>query len=155
DPDVGAPAEVARESMDVFARHADDLGLTRARIRVAEEHQAAGRHLAAATELEAALEPAVRAGADIEHANVLGALGRALWGGPVPVDRAIARCRALLAEHGDGRRAVQATLGFPLAVLCATAGRDDEAAAYAAATRLATQELGHAEADVFAPLLGG
>ncbi len=155
DPSGGSVEDIARELAETFHAAGDDLGLARTGIRIGAGLQRRGRHHEAVRELRTALDHAVRAGSDIERANTLGALGQSLWLGPTPVPEAIAVCRDLLASHGQQRRAVRATLGFPLTVLLAAGGDFSAAEAELAETRRAMSELGYAEAAVFRPLLGG
>ncbi|AXI79178.1 adenylate/guanylate cyclase domain-containing protein [Peterkaempfera bronchialis] len=148
----GSPTAVARAVLPVFQAAGDLLGLARAEIRIAQDEQRRGLHTEADRRLTRALDHAVRADAEPERALALGAVGVSLWLGPEPVPSAVARCRALLAEHGAGRRTVGVTLNCPLAVLLALDDRPEEArACLAAAARLA-RELGYAEAAVFLPV---
>jgi tetratricopeptide (TPR) repeat protein len=80
----------------------------------------------------------------LELATVVGGLATSLWRGPTPVEAALAGCRALLAEHGDGHRAVRATVNCPHAVLLAYRGDYDEARALVQASLQIITELGHA-----------
>lgn len=154
DPSDETPAAAAAAVLPLFEAAHDELGQARACLRLAQRSQADGRHQDADAWLTRALRHAVDAGGEPERAAALGAIGISLWRGPVPVSAAVARCRALLAEHGPGRRTVRMTLNCPLAVLYAlrqqwTAAR----AGLAEAERLA-DELGFAETRIVLPIFG-
>ncbi|CAO0832918.1 AAA family ATPase OS=Streptomyces microflavus OX=1919 GN=HUT09_11300 PE=4 SV=1 [Streptomyces microflavus] len=153
DPAAGpGPAATARAVLPVFEAAGDARGRARAHLRLAQQLQRSGRHEEAERDHARALEHAVAAGAEPERAGALGAIGISLWRGPVPVDRAVERCRALLAAHGSGRPTVRVTLNCPLAVLYALQDRSGEAyGCLAEADRLAGK-LGFAEAEVFLPV---
>ncbi|WP_051874195.1 adenylate/guanylate cyclase domain-containing protein [Streptomyces exfoliatus] len=145
-------AEAAGATLPVFAAAGDDLGQARACLRLAQRAQEQGRHRAAERLLDRALDHAVRADAEPERAAALGAMGVSLWRGPQPVPDAVARCRALLADQGTGRRAVRLTLNCPLAVLLALHDDRDGALACLAEAEHLAKRLGYAEADAFLPL---
>lgn len=152
DPAGGGVVATARRVLPVFEAAADSVGRARARLRLAQQLQQAGRHEEADRDLVRALGHAAEAEAEPERAATLGAIGVSLWRGPEPVETALARCRALLAEHGTGRPTVRVTLNCPLAVLYALRGRPADArAALAEAERLAA-ELDYAEVGVFLPV---
>ncbi|MEU9852640.1 adenylate/guanylate cyclase domain-containing protein [Streptomyces sp. NPDC047974] len=152
DPAGGGVVATARRVLPVFEAAADSVGQARARLRLAQQLQQAGRHAEADRDLVRALAHAAEAEAEPERAATLGAIGVSLWRGPEPVETALARCRALLAEHGTGRPTVRVTLNCPLAVLYALRGRPADArAAFAEAERLAA-ELDYAEVGVFLPV---
>ncbi|MEU2510002.1 adenylate/guanylate cyclase domain-containing protein [Streptomyces sp. NPDC007863] len=152
DPAGGGVVATARRVLPVFEAAADSVGQARARLRLAQQLQQAGRHEEADRDLVRALGHAAEAEAEPERAATLGAIGVSLWRGPEPVETALARCRALLAEHGTGRPTVRVTLNCPLAVLYALRGRPADArAALAEAERLAA-ELDYAEVGVFLPV---
>ncbi|MGW2520680.1 adenylate/guanylate cyclase domain-containing protein [Streptomyces sp. NPDC001617] len=147
-----SPADAADTVLPVFEAAGDELGQARACLRLAQQYQSQGRHGKADRLLTRALAHAVRADAEPERAAALGAIGISLWRGPEPVPLAMARCRALLAEHGAGRRTVRMTLNCPMAVLFAL--REDWTAARECLTeagRLA-EELGYAETRIVLPL---
>ncbi|MGW4892557.1 adenylate/guanylate cyclase domain-containing protein [Kitasatospora sp. NPDC004240] len=154
DSEPDEPARTARAVLPVFEAAGDDTGQARACLRLAQQHQLAGRHGEADRLLTRALAHAVRADAEPERAAALGAVAVSLWRGPEPVTAATARCRALLAEHGTGRRAVRATLNCPLAVLLALQDRPREAEARLADAGRLAEQLGYAEALVFMPVFG-
>ncbi|MCZ2526473.1 adenylate/guanylate cyclase domain-containing protein [Streptomyces sp. HB2AG] len=151
-PGAVPAADAARTALPVFRAAGDDLGVARACLRLAQQHQLDGRHAAAGLLLEEALEHAVRADAEPERAAALGATGISLWRGPTPVPEAVARCRELLDAHGPGRRIVRVTLNCPLAVLLALDGQWEDASARLAEAERLAGELGYAEAAVFVPL---
>ncbi|MFE9452203.1 adenylate/guanylate cyclase domain-containing protein [Streptomyces sp. NPDC006739] len=150
--DGESPVEAAEAVLPVFEAAHDELGQAQACLRLAQRCQSRGRHREADRRLTRALAHAVAADQEPERAAALGAIGISLWRGPEPVPAAVARCRALLAEHGPGRRTVRMTLNCPLAVLHAlddqwTSARE----CLAQAGRLA-EELGYAETEVVLPL---
>ncbi|MET9913372.1 adenylate/guanylate cyclase domain-containing protein [Streptomyces sp. NPDC006476] len=150
--DDASPADAADTVLPVFEAAGDELGQARACLRLAQQCQSQGRHGKADNLLTRALAHAVRADAEPERAAALGAIGISLWRGPEPVPVAMARCRALLAEHGAGRRTVRMTLNCPMAVLLAL--REDWAAAHECLTeaRRLAEELGYAETRIVLPL---
>ncbi|MGC0333735.1 class 3 adenylate cyclase/tetratricopeptide (TPR) repeat protein [Streptomyces sp. SAI-170] len=147
-----SPAEAAAAALPVFAAAGDELGQARACLRLAQAAQEHGRHRAAERLLDRALRHAVRADAEPERAAALGAVGVSLWRGPQPVEDAVARCRALLADQGPGRRAVRLTLNCPLAVVLALHDDRDGALACLAEAEHLAKGLGYAEADAFLPI---
>lgn len=151
--DEPALEAAAGRALAVFEAEGDELGLARSRMVLAGSLQRLGRHTEALSALDLALAHARAAVADRELANTLGAMGLALWHGPHPAAEAAHRCEELLAEHGSGRRAVVATLGFPLTLLYAIQALPEPAEACRARTRRAMAALAYAEADVFGPLL--
>ncbi|MFJ2957866.1 adenylate/guanylate cyclase domain-containing protein [Streptomyces sp. NPDC087270] len=151
-PDGSSAGTVAQWALPVFESAGDDLGQARACIRIAQERQSHGRHVAADGLLSRALTHARRAGAEPERALALGAIGVSLWRGPEPVGSAVARSRALLAEHGEQRPTVRLTLNCPLAVLLALQERWDDAHACLARARRLAGELAYAEGRVVLPL---
>ncbi|WP_328720245.1 AAA family ATPase [Streptomyces sp. NBC_00247] len=153
-PGADAVPDAARAVLPVFEASADDLGQARACLRLAQHYQGRGRHGEADRLLLRALGRAVGADAEPERAAALGAIGVSLWRGPEPVESAVGRCRALLAEHGRGRRTVQVTLNLPLAVLLALRDEHDAAREHLALAGRLAHELGFAEAGVFLPLFG-
>ncbi|HEX3790793.1 MAG TPA: adenylate/guanylate cyclase domain-containing protein [Pseudonocardiaceae bacterium] len=153
--DEAALAAAADLALPIFTAGGDELGLARSRLILARSSQGRGRHAEALAVLDRALVHSVAAGADRELANTLGAIGLSLWHGPEPTSSAIHRCEQLLAGHGTDRRAVQATLGFPLTVLHAVAGEPALAATRLAETRQAMAALSYAESQVFRALLTG
>ncbi|GJF32093.1 hypothetical protein KNE206_47930 [Kitasatospora sp. NE20-6] len=153
-PGADAVPQAALAVLPIFEAAADDLGQARACLRLAQHHQGRGRHGEADRLLLRALHHTIRADAEPERAAALGAIGISLWRGPEPVPAAVDRCRALLADHGRGRRTVQVTLSCPLAVLLALQDEHDAARDHLARADRLARELGFAEAEVFLPLFG-
>jgi class 3 adenylate cyclase/tetratricopeptide (TPR) repeat protein len=152
DADGEPPADAAQAALPVFEATGDELGQARACLRLGQRQQAQGRHGEADGLLTRALDHAMRADGEPERAAALGAMGVSLWRGPEPVPTAVARCRALLAEHGPERRTVRVTLNCPLAVLLALHEDWDAARESLAEAERLARELGYAEAQVFLPL---
>ncbi|MFF9318711.1 adenylate/guanylate cyclase domain-containing protein [Streptomyces sp. NPDC014735] len=152
DPGAVSVSSAARAALPLFESAGDSVGQARARLRLAQQLQRAGRHEEADRDLTLALDHAVRAEAEPERAAALGAIGISLWRGPEPVPVAVARCRDLLAAHGAGRPAVRTTLNCPLAVLHALHGRADRAGECLAEAEQLAEDLGYAEAEVFIPV---
>ncbi|WP_424861087.1 adenylate/guanylate cyclase domain-containing protein [Streptomyces sp. MMS24-I29] len=152
DPGAVSVSSAARAVLPLFESAGDSVGQARARLRLAQQLQRAGRHEEADRDLTLALDHAVRAEAEPERAAALGAIGISLWRGPEPVPVAVARCRDLLAAHGAGRPAVRTTLNCPLAVLHALHGRADRAGECLAEAEQLAEDLGYAEAEVFIPV---
>ncbi|MFJ9676744.1 adenylate/guanylate cyclase domain-containing protein [Streptomyces sp. NPDC101194] len=152
DPASVSVSETARSVLPLFESAGDWVGQARARLRLAQRLQLAGRHEEADRDLTLALDHAVRAEAEPERAAALGAIGISLWRGPEPVPVALTRCRDLLAGHGSGRPAVRTTLNCPLAVLYALHGRADRAGECLAEAERLADELGYAETEVFLPV---
>lgn len=146
------PAATARAVLPVFEAAGDALGRARSHLRLAQHLQQAGRHEEAERDQARALEQAVLAGAEPERAGALGAIGVSLWRGPVPAPEAVARCRALLAAHGEGRPTVRLTLNCPLAVLYALQDRPREARSCLSEAQELAGKLRFAEAEVFLPV---
>ncbi|MEU3985174.1 adenylate/guanylate cyclase domain-containing protein [Streptomyces sp. NPDC026672] len=150
----GGVAEVAEAVLGVFEHAGDELGQARACIRLAQERQFQGRHLAADALLTRGLGHARRSGAEPERALALGAIGISLWRGPEPVAVAVSRGRDLLDRHGERRPTVRLTLNCPLAVLLALQERPEEAETCLARARRLADGLGYAEGAVVLPLFG-
>ncbi|MFJ3231115.1 adenylate/guanylate cyclase domain-containing protein [Streptomyces sp. NPDC086787] len=149
-----SPAAAAEVVLPVFESARDELGQARACLRLAQRDQALGRHEDADRRLTRTLSHAVRADGEPERAAALGAIGVSLWRGPVPTAEARTRCRALLDEHGGGRRTVRLTLNCPLAVLLALQERWSDARECLAEAAQVAGELGYAETEVVLPLFG-
>ncbi|MER7771675.1 adenylate/guanylate cyclase domain-containing protein [Kitasatospora sp. NPDC096140] len=152
-PGQDQPAATARAVLPLFTDTGDDLGQARARLRLAEERLLAGRHAEAEQLLEQALDHVSRTDAELDRAAVLAALAASLLAGPEPVPNATFRLRALLAEHGTGRRTVRVALNGPLAVLLALRDRPEEAELLLAEANGLAGELSLAEAMVALPAL--
>lgn len=149
---VDAAAAVARRALPVFEAADDGLGLARARIRLAQEQQFLGRHADAGRLLLEALADAARTAAEPERALALGAVAITLWRGPEPVAAALARGRALLAEHGGPRPAARLTLSCPTAVLLALDDQVDAARSTLAKAEKLAVSLGFAEGEIMLPM---
>jgi class 3 adenylate cyclase/tetratricopeptide (TPR) repeat protein len=134
----------AMATVPLFEAAGDELGLSRAWLRVAQLRQLGGRYEEAEDLLRRALRHALRSGAELELAGVIGGLATSLWRGPVPVDAAVAGCQRLISEHGAGRRAVRATVNCPHAVLLAYQGEHEAARELVRASIRIISELGHA-----------
>jgi tetratricopeptide (TPR) repeat protein len=147
-----ASLQAARRTLPVFEEAGDDLGITRAWLRIGVVEQSRGRHASAASAFGRALDRTARLDAELEHATVLGALAVSLWRGPQRATEAIARCRSLLSEHAAGRRAVRAALICPLAMLIGMTGEHDEAAALLADAEHIVGDLGNAHALAVLPI---
>jgi class 3 adenylate cyclase/tetratricopeptide (TPR) repeat protein len=147
-----ASLQAARRTLPVFEAAGDDLGITRAWLRIGVVEQSRGRHASAASAFGRALERTARLDAELEHATVLGALAVSLWRGPRRAAEAITRCRSLLGEHAAGRRAVRAALICPLAMLVGMTGEHDEAAALLADAEHIVGDLGNAHALAVLPI---
>ncbi|MEV7770098.1 adenylate/guanylate cyclase domain-containing protein [Kitasatospora sp. NPDC086791] len=152
-PGRDQPAATARAVLPLFADTGDDLGRARALLRLAEEHLLAGRHTEADQLLDQALDRVSRTDAELDRAAVLAALAASLLAGPEPVPHATFRLRALLAEHGTGRRTARVALNGPLAVLLALRDRPEEAELLLAEANGLAGELSLAEAMVALPAL--
>jgi class 3 adenylate cyclase/tetratricopeptide (TPR) repeat protein len=147
-----ASLQAARRTLPVFEAAGDDLGITRAWLRIGVVEQSRGRHASAASAFGRALGRTARLDAELEHATVLGALAVSLWRGPRRAAEAITRCRSLLGEHAPGRRAVRAALICPLAMLVGMTGEHDEAAALLADAEHIVGDLGNAHALAVLPI---
>lgn len=147
-PDVGLQASVAAatEALPVFEQTGDRLGLTRAWLRIGQASQAEGKFAAADASLWRALGHVQHIHAELERATVLGALATSLLCGPRPAQEAIGRCRELVAQQVNGRRAARAALSCPLAVLLAFRAEFGEARELLADANRIVGELGHAYA---------
>ncbi|MFJ8472478.1 adenylate/guanylate cyclase domain-containing protein [Kitasatospora sp. NPDC094011] len=152
-PGPEQPAATARAVLPLFTDSGDALGLARARLRLAEEHLLAGRHTEAERLLDQALDEVSCTDAELDRAAILAALAASLLAGPEPAAGATFRLRALLAEHGSGRRTVRVALNGPLAVLLALRDRPDEAELLLAEANGLAGELSLAEAMVSLPAL--
>jgi hypothetical protein len=140
----GDPANLealASKAVQVFERLDDDLGLTRARLRLA---LAANRRCAfgdAADQSEQALIRAAAVGDAQEEARIVDALCTALLYGPAPAPVGIARCRELL-EHATGNLLMEANVLCSLAGLQAMTGPLDGARASCERARALYEQFG-------------
>lgn len=125
DASQSIPAAV-EQAIPVLESAGDDLGVSRA-LRLRSEVELRGGHWGARAEtLSRALEHARRAGAVRDEPILVALLAQALYYGPTPVEEAIARCEAFLAEV-TGERSLEAALGSTLAGLRAMRGDFEEA----------------------------
>ncbi|HEX6524705.1 MAG TPA: adenylate/guanylate cyclase domain-containing protein [Streptosporangiaceae bacterium] len=152
-------AEEALATVPVFEQADDHLGLARAWLRVGQLRQLSGRYGEAEDLLRRALRHALATNTQFELATVIGGLATSLWRGPAPAGRALADCRTLLAEHGNGRRAVRATVNCPRAVLFAYRGEYHKARSLVRTSTRIIAELGHsygaATMQIFAAIVEG
>ncbi|MHA6757815.1 adenylate/guanylate cyclase domain-containing protein [Streptacidiphilus sp. PAMC 29251] len=153
DPTAGFAASVttARATAPVFEAAGDALGLARVELRLGQFEQLSGHFAVSRDLLERALAHAASVAAGPECATALGALAVSLWLGPTEAGTAIGLCRGLLAEHAE-RRAVRATVSYPLAVLHALRGEEPQARACLALADPIMRELGIGHAAAFTPL---
>ena len=143
DPGVASAdlVALADESIAVFERAGDDLGLAKAWIHLAEIYWLRGNCSEMEHVLERALVHAERAGAERELRWVLRALTRAAMLGPRPVPDAIARCTALRKRAQDDA-ALAAHADSMLAVLEAMQGNQDDARRLYERSATKLQEVG-------------
>jgi DNA-binding SARP family transcriptional activator len=140
----GDPANLealAGEAVQVFERLDDDLGLTRARLRLA---LAANRRCAfgdAADQSEQALIRAAAVGDAQEEARIVDALCTALLYGPAPAAVGMARCQELL-RRAPGNLLLEANVLCSLAGLQAMAGPLDDARTSCGRARALYEQFG-------------
>ncbi|GAA2086830.1 AAA family ATPase [Streptomyces albiaxialis] len=137
-----ATLEAARAAVPVFTEADDALGLARAWLAMGQERQSRSLHGEATRYLVRAQEEAVRAGAHLERASILGALAVSLWLGPEPAPEALLRCGRIRAELAD-RRMARATVSSSTAVLLAMRGEHAEAGELLAEAAATLTDLGH------------
>jgi predicted ATPase/class 3 adenylate cyclase len=136
--EVGQEAERAVAALTELG---DDAGLARAWLLLGEVYNVRGRMAAMAQAAEHAIGHARRAG-DLPRVDLATSrLGVALPFGPMPVEEAIGRARALL-EQTRGRRRWEAWTLRSLARMEARRGRFREARALLAEGRAIVEELG-------------
>jgi tetratricopeptide (TPR) repeat protein len=117
---------VADEVIPLLEELDDDLGLAKAWWLKSEVHVNACRWGERAENLERALQHARKAVNPSEQATLAAMLAQALYFGPTPVDEAIHRCEALLAECPDDR-SLKASITTSMAGLRAMQGDFEEA----------------------------
>jgi class 3 adenylate cyclase/tetratricopeptide (TPR) repeat protein len=133
--------DVLARAIPALDNAGDHLGLARA-WRLRGEVAVLGGHWGERTEaLERALEHARLAGDEWEQVTVVGGLVMALYFGPTPVEDAIVRCRAFLAEV-SGEGAIEAAIWSGLAGLLAMRGDFEEAQELWASAGARFDELG-------------
>jgi class 3 adenylate cyclase/tetratricopeptide (TPR) repeat protein len=128
DPE-GWAASAQREAtaaIDVFAELADEAGLAKAWSLLGLHHLMKCEWAAAEQAWEQAATHAGAAGEERERLECLSWLPVAAWGGPSPVDDAIARCGGVL-QRADGDRKAMANALLMQGVLEAMHGRFPEA----------------------------
>ena len=117
---------IAEEAIATFIELGDTRGLALARFLLAYGHRGAGRHAAAAAELELALVDADASGHAPTRSWVITQLVQMLILGPMPVLDAIRRTEELR-ESCRGETVLEATIERGLSLLYAMAGRDEDA----------------------------
>ncbi|TMK93961.1 MAG: hypothetical protein E6G37_04885 [Actinobacteria bacterium] len=137
---------IADEAYERSAELEDEWGLACAAALRGQVHAARGHAAAVVDDLSEAAERARASGHPIEAARALRGVGRALLDGPMPVERAIARCERLRADAAGHPLAEQDLAGVH-AVLLARRGRFDEARALIG-DAIATTEGLVADADL-------
>ena len=143
--DPGGVAETTRNEVErlipIFEARGDELGLAKARRRLALVHRTHGAGRSMADELRLAIDHARRAGDAREEARSVSLLAMADWLGPTPAAEAEVHCRALLVESA-GDRTAERGIRYALAALAAIGGRIDEARRELAARLAICEELG-------------
>ncbi len=143
--DPGGVAEATRNEVErlipIFEGRGDDLGLAKARRRLALVHRTHGAGRSMAQQLDLAIGHARKAGDAREEARSTSLLAIAEWLGPTPEPAAEAHCRALL-EQAHGDRIVERGARYALAALAAIDGRFDDARTELAARLAICEELG-------------
>ena len=143
---LDAARAIADEAYERSAELEDGWGLACAAALRGQVHAARGHAAAVVDDLSEAAERARASGHPIEAARALRGIGRALLDGPMPVERAIARCERLRADAA-GHPLTEQDLAGVHAVLLARQGRFDEARALIA-DAIATAEGLVAGADL-------
>jgi tetratricopeptide (TPR) repeat protein len=140
----GAAAEtfkLAEEVVPELEALGDDRGLARAWRVTAYAHNTLCQYGAAVDALERGLTHAERAGDVGLRSEILAWLPTRLVRGPVHVERALDRCRELLAQAGRDLPAQAGALAA-IALLEAVSGRSEEARAAERQSRAIKEELG-------------
>src|SRR4051794_7793141 len=145
---------VAEQTLDVFEELDDDAGLAEVSSLLAEVHWKQGQFAAMEKVVERALVHAERAGDDRERAHLLGALIRAAFLGPDPVDEVLRRCDQITAQAG-AESAFAAIILPPAAVLHALRGEFDVARSLYRTARAKYEEFGMRSALAALPLYSG
>jgi len=128
--DVEASLRDGREAVEVFERHDDRRGLSRAWALVGRANWHAGRAARAEGDIEEALRHAVEVGDHRREAECLLWLGAILAQGPRPAEEAAQRAEKVL-EDRQGHRTIEAYMCHALAHLRAWQGRLDEGRTFA------------------------
>jgi class 3 adenylate cyclase/tetratricopeptide (TPR) repeat protein len=132
---------VTEEVIPLLEQLHDDLGLAKAWWLRSEVHLNACRWGERARNLERALEHARKAGDASEQSTLASQLVQALYYGSTPVDEAIDRAEALLAERPNDR-SLRGSITGAIAGLQAMQGDFDEARRLQAEARSLHEELG-------------
>ncbi len=144
DPDSAAASElrlVAEAAASTFAELGDDAGRARALLSLADAHWLSCRVEPMEAVLERALRHVEETGVTHDLPELRYALVRAAAHGPMPVERALARCRGVLEQAGDDPLAEAVTLNA-LAYLEAMRAAFAEARRLAAQSRARLEDLG-------------
>jgi class 3 adenylate cyclase/tetratricopeptide (TPR) repeat protein len=128
--DVEASLRDGREAVEVFERHDDRRGLSRAWALVGRANWHAGRAARAEGDIEEALRHAVEVGDRRREAECLLWLGAILAQGPRPAEEAAQRAEKVL-EDRQGHRTIEAYMCHALAHLRAWQGRLEEGRTFA------------------------
>ena len=134
-------ADVADEIIPLLEDLHDDLGLAKAWWLKSEVHVNACRWGQRAENLERALDHGRKAGDAHEFATLAAQLVQAFYYGPMPVDKAIARCQELLAERPDDR-SLSASITGSTAGLTAMRGDLEQARLLQAKARALDEQFG-------------
>ena len=138
---MGELEDVASQAVDVFTALGDDLGLARARRRLAAAARRRCAFAVAAEECERALAHARRYGDHAEEARIVDVLCTALLYGPTPAEDAIRRCEVLM-RGAKGNLLLEANVLASLAGLAAMRRAFDEARTAYQRARAVYEELG-------------
>jgi tetratricopeptide (TPR) repeat protein len=138
---VGEMVEAAERAAAVFERIGDNAGVARSLRHVAAAYWGRCQVEPGEPLLERALDHAARAGDERELSEIRQALMWCAAVGPLPVDVAIARCEALVAESGRDPL-TEAVAANALGYLSAMAGRFAEARELNARSREILEDLG-------------
>jgi DNA-binding SARP family transcriptional activator len=145
---------VAEQTIGVFEELDDDEGLAEACSLLAEVHWTRGQFAAMEEVLERALVHAERAGDERERAFLLGALARAAFLGPAPVEAALRRCDEIIAQAGADSVLGTSVLP-PAGVLHALRGEFERARSLYRSARANYEEFGMRAALAALPLYSG
>jgi class 3 adenylate cyclase/tetratricopeptide (TPR) repeat protein len=116
----------ARRAVATFGRLGDDRGLARAWSLLGLVAMVSSRFAPAEEAWSRAVEHAQRAGNRREALEGLAWVAAAVWAGPTPAEKGIARCREVF-DRAQGDRKAMSTALFSQACLEANLGRFDEA----------------------------
>jgi class 3 adenylate cyclase/tetratricopeptide (TPR) repeat protein len=133
--------DVASQAVEVFTALGDDLGLARARRRLAAAARRRCAFAVAAEESERALAHARRQGDHAEEARIVDVLCTALLYGPTAAEDGIRRCEALM-RGATGNLLLEANVLTALSGLAAMRRAFDEARTAYGRARAVYEELG-------------